>query len=184
MAGRRADLVPHGVDDAFRPLGENVPAERTLGEYGVTHPFVLYVGELSARKNLERLIEAAERLAGSIPMMVALVGPMGQGAGRLRARMARSPLRGRIRAMGYMSPSDLIALSRAADVFVYPPLYEGFGLSVLEAMACGTPVIISDRQAMTEVAGDAALRFEATSAEALADVLAATLLDDGHPRRV
>jgi glycosyltransferase involved in cell wall biosynthesis len=83
----RIDVVPHGVDDAFRPLGENVPAERTLEEYGLTH--------------------------------------------------------------------------------------------VLEAMACGTPVIISDRQAVTEVADDAALRFEATSAEALADVLAATLLDDG-----
>jgi glycosyltransferase involved in cell wall biosynthesis len=178
----RIDVVPHGVDDAFRPLGENVPAERALEEYGLTHPFVLYVGELSARKNLERLIEAVERLAGSIPMMVALVGPMGQGAGRLRARMARSPLRGRIRVMGYMSPSDLIELYRAADVFVYPSLYEGFGLPVLEAMACGTPVIISDRQAMTEVAGDAALRFEATSAEALADVLATTLLDDDLAR--
>lgn len=174
----RVDVVPHGVDDAFRPLGENVPGDRALEDYGLTHPFVLYVGELSARKNLERLIEAAERLAGSIPMMVALVGPMGRGAGRLRARIASSPLRGRIRVMGYLSPSDLIALYRAADVFVYPSFYEGFGLPVLEAMACGTPVIISDRQAMTEVAGDAALRFDATSAEALADVLATTLLDD------
>ena len=180
----RVDVVPHGVDDAFRPLDENTPADRALEEYGLTHPLALYVGELSARKNLERLIEAAERLAGSIPLMVALVGPMGQAASRLRARIATSPLRGRIRVMGYVPQSDLVSLYRAADVFVYPSFYEGFGLPVLEAMACGTPVVISDRQAMTEVAGDAALRFDPTSAEALADVLATILLDDELGRRM
>ena len=174
----RVDVVPHGVDASFRPLDEHAPAGRALTDYGLTHPFALYVGELSARKNLERLIEAAERLASSIPLMIALVGPMGRGAGRLRTRIAASPLRSRIRVMGYVPPSDLIALYRAADVFVYPSLYEGFGLPVLEAMACGTPVVISDRPAMTEVASDAALRFEATSAEALADALATILLHE------
>jgi len=132
-------------------------------------PVVLCVGALQRRKNMIRLVEAFERLDER--WRLALVGDAGFGAAEIRDRIARSPARARIETPGYVAPSDLALWYRRAAVFAFPSLDEGFGMPLLEAMAAGTPVVTSNRSALPEVAGDAALLVDPEDTDALADAL-------------
>ena len=157
----RIRIARNGVDPGLSPgAGPNGPeAERTRQKHAGGERFLLYLGTLEPRKNVESLVLACERLWGSRrsrPHLL-LAGGVGWKSAPLLRRIARSPFRDKIHTIGYVSPQAARDLYRAAEAFVYPSLAEGFGLPVLEAMACGVPVVASDAPALVEVGGDAAL---------------------------
>ena len=142
----------------------------------IDQPFILAVGNLEPRKNLESLVEAYARLAADIPHDLVLAGAVGWKADSLVALLNDPRLENRVHLPGYLEPSVLPALYAAADLFVIPSWYEGFGLTMLEAMACGTPVIASDRGSLPEVAGNAAILVD-PQPQILAQAIESTLAD-------
>jgi glycosyltransferase involved in cell wall biosynthesis len=133
-------------------------------------PFLLFVGTQEARKNLVTLIKAftALRANGRIPHRLVLVGQPGYGWPQIEAAIATSPFHNDIEVRGYETRQEVLRLYRSADLFVFPSLYEGFGLPLLEAMACGAPVACARAASLPEVAGDAAEYFDPQSSEDMA----------------
>jgi glycosyltransferase involved in cell wall biosynthesis len=132
---------------------------------------ILNVGAIQTRKNIARLVEAFETIDASWRLVLA--GSAGYGSAEIFARIATSSARERISVTGYVSPEELAAWYAKAAIFAFPSLDEGFGMPVLEAMAAGTPVVTSNRSALPEVAGDAALLVDPHSTEELAAALRA-----------
>jgi glycosyltransferase involved in cell wall biosynthesis len=174
--------VPEGVSARFAPVERPEAIAALRARYGLERPYLLHVGRLDPGKNLRTLLAAlAELRDGGAPHDLVLAGPPGwknEGFFRLLREL---DLEGRVRLLGYVPDADLPALYTAADVFVFPSLYEGFGLPPLEAMACGTPVVASSRSAMPEVLGDAAVLVDPRDARALAGAVR-RVLDDGPLR--
>ena len=153
----RVRAIALGIDPMFTPREPD--ATRTLLErLGLRHgSYFLSVGTLEPRKNLQRVLDAyaslPDRVRADFPLVLAgMAGWQGQEA---QARIARLVAAGEIRRLGYLPRADLAAVTAGAAVLVYPSLYEGFGLPPLEAMACGVPVIASNRSSVPEVVGDA-----------------------------
>jgi glycosyltransferase involved in cell wall biosynthesis len=158
------------------PLGA-LDADEVLARLKVRSPYVLFVGTLEPRKNLVRLVRAYRRVAADgFPHSLVLAGPLGWHHESLMRELAlRGP--GEIAMTGSISADELDAVYRAADVFVYPSLYEGFGLPVLEAMARGIPTVASNASAVPEVAGDAAIGVNPRSVRAIAQAIASLVSD-------
>jgi glycosyltransferase involved in cell wall biosynthesis len=151
----KVDRIYYGLDPDFRPLpGEQVAAFRD--RQGLPKRFILFVGTLEPRKNVVRLIEAYARLPGYSPPLL-LVGGKGWLYNEIFARVEQLDLADRVRFVGYIPGEELPWWYNAADLFVYPSVYEGFGLPPLEAMACRTPVITANATSVPEVVGDAAM---------------------------
>lgn len=142
---------------------------------------ILSVGAIQKRKNIARLVEAFECVAADWRLVLA--GSEGFGAAEILARIAASPARERIQVTGYVAPEHLAEWYSRASIFAFPSLDEGFGMPVLEAMAAGIPVITSNRSALPEVAGEAALLVDPERTEALAEALRA-LVGDPDQREV
>ncbi len=173
----RVRVTYNGIGPEFVPVPAGPARDAVLRRYGLRAPFVLSVGRLNARKNLRRLIEAFERLV--VPgLQLAIGGPAHYGSDALRRRVEESPARAAIRCIGFIADPDLPAVMSGAAVFVYPSLFEGFGLPPLEAAACGTPVVASNTSALPEILGDAALLVDPHSAEGLASALRRALTDE------
>jgi glycosyltransferase involved in cell wall biosynthesis len=155
---------------ASLPPGHADP-EEVLARLKVRSPFILSVGTLEPRKNLRRLVRAYRRLAArGAPHRLVLAGPLGWQPQRLLREVAvEAP--GEVILVGQLLPDELDALYRAADAFVYPSLYEGFGLPVVEAMARGAACIVSTTASLPEVAGEAALPVDPMSEAGLADAM-------------
>jgi glycosyltransferase involved in cell wall biosynthesis len=149
-------------------------------------PYILSVGVIEPRKNLNRLIEAFEILKArhGSPHRLVLAGKRGWLSEGIYRRAASSPFRSDIVFSGFVPESDLPALYSAADILAYPSLYEGFGLPPLEAMACGTPVVVSNSSSLPEVVGEAALMVEPEDTEGLADAMSTLLFDQDIRRRM
>ena len=130
---------------------------------------ILNVGAIQTRKNITRLVEAFESIDPSWRLVLA--GSAGYGSAEILARIAASPVRDRIMVTGYVSPEDLAAWYAKASIFAFPSLDEGFGMPVLEAMAAGVPVVTSNRSALPEVAGDAAMLVNPENTGELAEAL-------------
>jgi glycosyltransferase involved in cell wall biosynthesis len=147
----------HVVPLAATPPGPKVDMAGALGRLKVHAPYVLFVGTLEPRKNLVRLVRAYRRVAATgLPHALVLAGALGwQHEPLMRELALEGP--GEIVMTGALPAADLDAVFRAADAFVYPSLYEGFGLPVLEAMTRGIPAIVSNISSLPEVTGDAAL---------------------------
>jgi len=147
----------HVVPLAAAPPGNAVDVADALGRLKVRAPYLLFVGTIEPRKNLVRLVRAYRRVAAAgLPHALVLTGPLGwQHEALMRELALEGP--GEIVMTGALEPGDLDAVFRAADAFVYPSLYEGFGLPVLEAMARGVPAVVSNTSSLPEVTGDAAL---------------------------
>ena len=183
IPSERISVVHLGVDrQLFRPVPGAI--RMVQSEYGIPEEAgvfrVLYVGSEAPRKNLSTLLEALA-LLGKRGMAIRLIKAGGPGHSRHRVRLleqaARLGLEERLTIVGEMPDSDLSFLYSAADVFVLPSHVEGFGLPVLEAMACGVPVVCSNVGALPEVAGDAALLVHPDCAGGLAGAVA-TVLED------
>jgi len=153
-------VVTHlGVNlTVFQPNRANGYEQILEERYGVRRPYVLYVGKIEPRKNPVTLIEAFDRISDKFPdHHLVLAGNRGWDYEAVYTAAAAARHREWIRFTGFVSEADLPALYAGADLFVYPSSYEGFGFPVLEAMACGAPVITSNVSSLPEVAGDAAL---------------------------
>jgi glycosyltransferase involved in cell wall biosynthesis len=170
-------VVYPGVDPEFRP---GLPAEiaATRRELGAPAGYLFYAGTLEPRKNVGVLLDAWEALAAAdreTPPLV-LAGPYGWGSRHLLRRLAALAPRG-VRVLGHVERARLVRLFQAASVFVYPSLYEGFGLPAAEALACGLPAVVSNAASLPEVVGDAGIQVDPRDAGALAAALQALLAD-------
>lgn len=175
----RVRVALNGVDSDLTPAPEGPAAETTRRRFAQGRRYVLYLGTLEPRKNVETLVAACERLWSgrrSRPDLV-LAGGVGWKTSSLHRRIARSPFRDKIHLAGYAPREVAGELYRAAEVFVFPSLAEGFGLPLLEAMACGVPVVASTAPALVEVGGDAALYAEPTDTSGLARQIERALED-------
>jgi glycosyltransferase involved in cell wall biosynthesis len=174
----RVFVIPEAAGPAFRPQ-DAVAIEAVRRRYGLEGPFLLSVGSLEPGKNRERLLQAFARLrARGLKHSLVVAGQRAwhyEGEAPLARRLG---LADSVRFLGHVPQADLPALYSAADIFVFPSLYEGFGLPALEAMACGTPVVASNVSALPEVVGDAALRVSPLDVEALAGAMERLLRDD------
>jgi glycosyltransferase involved in cell wall biosynthesis len=174
----RVQVVYPGVEPAFAPAGAD-EVRRIRGELGLPDGYLLSVGTLEPRKNLALLLDAWEALRREDPEAtppLVLAGGKGWHSARLERRIARLAPLG-LRHLGRVDDARLVELFQAARVFVYPSLYEGFGLPALEAMACGVPVVASDAASLPEVVGDAGVTVDPRNPEALAVALQELLAD-------
>lgn len=171
----RIDVVHNGVNRTFRPLPTS-EVESYRRRRGLPQRFILSVGTLEPRKNLVNLVQAFARIRdGSTPLVLA--GGKGWFYEELFAEVERLSLNDEVVFPGYIPQEELPLLYNAAEVFAYPSIYEGFGLPVVEAQSCGTPVICSNSSSLPEAAGDAAVMVDTRSVEALADGLSRLVTD-------
>jgi glycosyltransferase involved in cell wall biosynthesis len=179
VPAEKVSVVYEAPRAAFRPVP---PAQCAMARarLGVEDDFLLYVGTIEPRKNLLTLVRAFEEILRETPLcpQLVLTGRTGWLTGELFAYVERAGLGDRLRLTGYVSDEDLRALYSSCRVMVFPSLYEGAGLPPLEAMACGAPVVTSDAAAVSEMVGDAALRFRATDHRELAATLVGLLGDE------
>jgi glycosyltransferase involved in cell wall biosynthesis len=176
----RVVSIPNGVSSSFRAVSRDLARFRVARRFGVESPFLLTVGDLQPRKNQLGLIAAFEELLRAhpaLPHRLVLTGQNTWFADRIRAAARRSPVSERIHFTGWVDDDELLHLYNACDVFVFPSFYEGFGLPVLEAMACGAPVACTGRTAMMEVADSCALTFDPHSTSEIVRSLRDLLLD-------
>ncbi len=168
VSRQRIHVIHEGVDPAFAETGGEVPA-------GLPARYLLFVSTLEPRKNVAGLLDAfAIAARAGYPGDLVLVGRWGWRTGDVQHRLATSAVRRRIHHLDYLDRPALAAVMRGAEAMVFPSFLEGFGLPVVEAMACGVPVIVSDRSSLPEVAGDAAVYVDpddpATIAAAMMEV--------------
>jgi glycosyltransferase involved in cell wall biosynthesis len=180
VSPERVDVIYCGVDSNFRRLSAD-QVDRFRCERGLPDRFVLYVGTLEPRKNLDRLIRAYGRWRAGDPTAPQLVvaGAKGWYYGEVFRAVQAMGLVDHVTFPGYLPYDELPLWYNAAALFVYPSLFEGFGLPVLEAMACGTPVICSNTASLPEVAGDAALLLAPGDERGLAEAMRAAWGDAG-----
>jgi exopolysaccharide biosynthesis WecB/TagA/CpsF family protein len=173
----KISVVPLGIDhEQFRPITNTAMLSTVKTRYKTGERFILYVGTLQPRKNLHRLIRAFAQIAPRFPdINLVLAGGQGWLAEDLQALVNQLGVGERVVKTGYIEDSDLPALLSAAELFAFPSLFEGFGLPVLEAMACGTPVVTSNTSSLPEVAGTAALQVNPIQESQIADALALVL---------
>jgi glycosyltransferase involved in cell wall biosynthesis len=175
-------VVPGGVEDRFNPITDVAQLKRARDKLGVGDaPFVLAIGVLEPRKNLNRLMDAFRALKQrdkvAPELKLVLAGGKGWLYDDIFDHHADSPVRDDILMPGFVADELLPAIYSAADVLAFPSLYEGFGLPILEAMACGTPVVASRASCLPEVAEGAALLIDPANVDGLAAALELALID-------
>lgn len=175
-------VVPGGVEERFAPVRDADQLRRARRHLGVGNaPFVLAIGVLEPRKNLNRLMDAfcalKQRGGGPADLKLVLAGGKGWLFDGIFEHHAESPVREDILMPGFVPDEMLPAIYSAAEVLAFPSLYEGFGLPILEAMACGTPVVASRASCLPEVAEGAALMIDPTSVDGLSAALEQVLSD-------
>jgi len=164
----KVTVIHEAAGPEFSPTSP-AEQERVRRRYGLPEQFVIHVGVIEPRKNLTRLVEALQRLRGeglSIPLVA--VGPKGWLYDDFFQRLEQLQVRDAVYFLGYVPLADLAAAYSAARLAAMPSVYEGFGLPVLEAMACGTPVVCSGTSSLPEIGGDAARYFDPLSVEEIA----------------
>ena len=190
VAEERVTVIPHGVDRARHRPAAGAEVAEVRARYRLDEPYLLFVGGIEPRKNLPGLVRAFAMLEEAPSLVIAgsSVSWNPEGRGELRAALATIPgdARDRIRFTGYVGDREKVALLTGAAALVFPSRYEGFGMPVLEAMACGTPVVTSKVSALPEVAGDAALYVDPDDPGDVARGMREVLEDEGlraHLRR-
>lgn len=174
------DVVHHGVDESFRPVGSHDPTriEQIRGRLHLPDRFVLFVGRLNVRKNIANLLRAWRNV--DVPgTQLVLVGAPDWKSVDVPSLLRELDLGHRVRWVGPLWGEDLAAVYSLADLFCFPSLEESFGLPVLEAMASGVPVIASDLPALKEVCGDAAAYVSAGDVDGIAGMIVRLLADSG-----
>ncbi len=177
----RVRVVPYAHAEQFRQIPE-AGARAVLERYGLGYgDYILFVGNIEPRKNLSTLVRAYTLLREGLPDAppLVLVGGKGWRNRSIQEAIGASPVARDIRLLGYLPEADLVAALNGAVLFVYPSLYEGFGLPPLEAMACGVPVITSDVSSLPEVTADAAVMVDPRRADRLAEAMRAVLTSAG-----
>jgi len=175
----RISVVPHGVDARFCPVSDLDRLQALRSRYYLPSRFILFVSATEPRKGVDTLLEAFVQLVRPMPELgLVIAGDSKRASAALLAQATDLGVRERLRLTSYVNDDDLSLLYNAADVLAFPSRYEGFGLPVLEAMACGTPVVCSNATSLPEVAGHAALLVPPNDPEALAAALKQVLTDE------
>jgi glycosyltransferase involved in cell wall biosynthesis len=178
---RKVVVVPNAVSSYFRPVERQSAAALVEEKFGISGPFVLTVGDLQPRKNHLGLLHAFEetlRQHPHLPHRLVFVGKETWYSKELHRAVARSNVAGRVHFTGFVEDPDLLQFYGACDLFVFPSFYEGFGLPILEAMACGRAVACSSATAMPEVANAAGILFDPYSVPEMARAIGDVLLDE------
>lgn len=162
------DVTPYGVRPVFRPVDYAAQGE-AIEALEIPDQYFVYAGTLEPRKNLPRLIRAWDQTASEHPFDLVIVGREGWKLDAFQSALLGARHRDRIHCVGHLPEAQLIAVISAARAFLWPSLFEGFGLPPLEAMACGTPVLSSNTSSLPEVCGDAAILVDPLNVEAIAD---------------
>jgi glycosyltransferase involved in cell wall biosynthesis len=186
VPAEKISVVHHGLSNRFHMVEDPTAIKAIQERYDIRPPYFLYVGTIQPRKNLVRLIEAFAQAndpnlqsailrlrSGQVcNLQLVIAGKRGWFSESIERRAAELGISERVRFTGYVADDDLPALLSGALAFVLPSLYEGFGMPILEAMACGAPVLASTTSSLPEVAGDAALLADPQDTTAIADGLA------------
>jgi glycosyltransferase involved in cell wall biosynthesis len=182
---QKITVTYEGAGQEFRP-GDKQKAREEIGRrYGITGEFVLYLGRLQARKNLARVVEAFAKVRRmGLPYKLVLAGKQDSLFAPVLARIRDLHMENEVLLPGFLPAEDVPLFYNAAEVFIYPSLYEGFGLPVVEAMACGCPVITSQGSSLEEVAGDAALLVDPLSDSSIASAMQRVLEDSALRRQL
>ena len=183
---KRISVLHGGVDPAFRPVESGAARAAVLRRYGIASPYFLSVGTIQPRKNLRRVIAALRTVsAAELPHYLVHVGRPGWLYAPILAAPQEYGVAERVRFLTEVdSDEELAALYSGATAFVFPSLYEGFGLPALEAMACGTPVITGNTSSLPEVAGGAALLVDPTDVDAIGAALVTLATDESRRERL
>jgi glycosyltransferase involved in cell wall biosynthesis len=180
IAPEKISVVYHGVAPEFRPVSDQQRIAAARERYGIAPaPYLLYIGTVQPRKNLARLIDAFAQVAKESAALLQLViaGKQGWLTQAIERRAHEHGIAEQVCFTGYVADADLPALLSGALAFVFPSLYEGFGMPVLEAMACGVPVLTSTTSSLPEVAGDAALLVDPHDTQAIAQGITRLVAD-------
>jgi glycosyltransferase involved in cell wall biosynthesis len=169
----RIHVVHEAAAPSFQPVVDPVVLDRVRQRYDLAERFILYVCTIEPRKNLPKLIEgfASRRKSGQLPHQLVCAGPYGWLSRDIEDLIDRLQIEDAIRFTGYIPFDDLAALYSLAEMFVFPSLYEGFGLPVVEAMACGTPVVTGHVAALAEIGGGAVEQVARLDADTLGEAM-------------
>ncbi|HXV60660.1 MAG TPA: glycosyltransferase family 1 protein [Vicinamibacteria bacterium] len=185
--GDKIRVIPNGIDPALTRELEPEAIERIRRRFQLTGRNALFVGNIKPHKNVERLIDAFARLREDpafSDLTLIVVGEEISKYPALRRAVERHNLRACVRFFGFVPEMTLVGLYRAADIFVFPSLYEGFGLPPLEAMANGTPVVTSRISSLPEVVGDAAITVDPYDIDEIAHAMKSILTDGSLRNRL
>lgn len=172
IPSEKIHVVYGAAHPQFEPVTQQAKLAQVRQKYGLPEQFLLYVGTLEPRKNLTRLVKAFGRLKKmGQPHKLVLAGPWGWSMNGFNQQIDKLDLGDSIQMLGYIPDEDLPSLYSLATVFVFPSIYEGFGLPPLEAMACGTPVLSSKNSSLAEICGDAAFLVDPLNEESLLEGL-------------
>jgi glycosyltransferase involved in cell wall biosynthesis len=176
----KVTVVEHESRDEFRLMNSDECKEIILRKYGIVAPFALYVGRVNPRKNLVRLVEAFSRLyRKGVRHKLVIVGKHDWMAEKVVQQVKNASLEDAVIFTGYIDSDDVPVFYNAAEMLVFPSICEGFGLPVMEAMACGVPVITSYGSSLEEVAGGAAILIDPCSIDSIADAMERVI---AHPQ--
>ncbi|MCD6594796.1 glycosyltransferase family 4 protein [bacterium] len=157
-----------GVNSVFHRIAEN-EIVKIRKKYNLPKKFIMFLGTIEPRKNLVGLLKAYSSIHTKIEHKLVIVGGKGWKYSNIFETIEKLQIKDKIIFTGFVATGDLPAIYSSADIFVYPSFYEGFGIPLLESMACGTPVMTSDISSMPEVVGDVALLFDPYSVEDIAE---------------
>ncbi len=176
-------VVRNGFNnDLFRPIDDEPKIEAVLNKYGIVKPFFLYVGRLEKKKNTPALIEALSIVRENNPEIkekLVLIGNASFGFDEVKYAIEEFNLNGDINIPGWVEENDLPYIYNAASAFIFPSKHEGFGIPVLEAMACGLPTIVSNLAVLREIAADGVLYFDQDNKRSIADAMVKIVSDKG-----
>lgn len=179
LPDKQIKVIHEAADEKFQPLDKET-IQKFKTKYNLNSPFILYVGTLEPRKNIPTLIKAFYNLRKyNLPHKLVITGKKGWKYNSIFETIEKLGIQDDVIFTGYVPNEDLPALYNAADLFVYPSLYEGFGLPPLEAMSSGCPVITSNTSSLPEVVGDAGIMIDPYDVDTLANSIYKVLTNDG-----
>jgi glycosyltransferase involved in cell wall biosynthesis len=185
VGAEKVTVLYSGVSGRFRPVTDKKQLAAVRQKYGLgSAPFLVSVSTLQPRKNFQMLIRAFKPVADQQPHNLVIAGGKGWLYEEMLAEVEKQGLAGRVKFIGFVADSDLPALYSEASLMVFPSLYEGFGLPLLEAMACGIPVLSSNSSCLPEVVGEAAVQLSPTDQEAWSQMMNGLLADSGRRARM
>jgi glycosyltransferase involved in cell wall biosynthesis len=168
----RVHVIYEAADENLTPMPKQEAAKLVEERYGVSGPYVLFVGTIEPRKNLPTLVQAIGLLRRETPVRLVVAGPRGWLSGPVFEAVRRQSVEDGVVFLGEVDPVELRPLYAGAEAVTLPSLYEGFGLPPLEAMACGTPVVVSNAAALVEIVGDAGVIVRPDDPDDIANGLA------------
>jgi len=178
----RIVVIKEGVEDSFKPCTDEAVRSAVVSKFAIKQPFFFYSGSLSPRKNMLNLLRAFQLVADAVPHNIYFTGGDSWRDNEVFRFIEENGLQKRVIRLGYLSDAELTAMYSLADCYLYPSIYEGFGLPILEAQACGCPVITSIVSSCPEVAGNSALlvdpRDPASIAAAMKRIVSEPALKD------